>query len=86
MIWAQFPLNADYVKTRVLLQENMGFEGSRGPKINAKSIKIQCKIGTRKMYATIMENDAKRESTWEPKSVQNRKKAEKWGPKIDAKN
>jgi len=73
------------VKTRVLLQKNRGFEGSRGPKIDAKSIRIRCKIDPRKMYAKIMENDAKREPTLEPKSVKNLKKAEKGGPKTNDK-
>ena len=69
---SKFQQDADYLKTRVLLQENRGFEGSRCPKIDANSIKILCKINTRKMYAKIMENDAKREPKWEPKSTPNR--------------
>ena len=31
------------------------------------------------MHAKMMEHEAKRDPTWEPKSVQNRKKAEKKG-------
>ena len=51
--------------------------GSGHLKMHQKSIQNQCKIDAGKRHAKSMENDAKMESKWEPKSMQNQKKAEK---------
>ena len=40
-------------------------------------MKNPCKIDARKRHAKSMENDAKREPKWEPKSIQNKENIEK---------
>ena len=51
--------------------------GSGHLKSHKKSIKNPCKIDAKKKHAKSMENDAKREPKWEPKSIQNNKNIEK---------
>ena len=47
------------------------------PKLALNSIQNQCKIDARKSYAKSMENDAKMDPKWMPKSAKIKKKAEK---------
>ena len=51
--------------------------GSGHLEMHQKSIQNQCKIDAGKRHAKSMENEAKMEPKWEPKSVQNQKKGGK---------
>ena len=53
------------------------FTGSGHLKMNEKSIQNTYKIDARKSCAKSMENDAKMEPKWKPKSFENRKVCEK---------
>ena len=57
--------------------------GSGHAKRHQKSIKNRCKIDAGKRHGKIMQNDAKKEPKWEPKSIPNLKKAEKRHAKND---
>ena len=57
--------------------------GSGHAKRHYKSIKNRYKIDAGKRHGQIMENDAKMEPKWEPKSIKNRKNA---GKKVCQKN
>ena len=54
-----------------------GFTGSGCLKIHEKSIQKTYKIDARKSYAKSMENDAKMEPKWRPRSLENQKICEK---------
>ena len=54
-----------------------GFTGSGYLKIHEKSIQKTYKIDARKSYAKSMENDAKMEAKWRPRSLENLKICEK---------
>ena len=54
-----------------------GFTGSGYLKIHEKSIQKTYKIDARKSYAKSMENDAKMEAKWMPRSLENLKICEK---------
>ena len=51
--------------------------GSGHLEMHQKSIQNQCKIDAGKRHAKSMENEAKMEPKWEPKSIQNQKKGGK---------
>ena len=53
------------------------FTGSGHLKIDEKSIQKTYKIDARKSYAKSMENDAKMEAKWRPRSLENLKICEK---------
>ena len=55
------------------LQREHGFTGSRYLKIHEKSIQKTYKIDVRKSYAKSMENYAKMEAKWRPRSLENLK-------------
>ena len=59
------------------LQREHGFTGSGYPKIHEKWIQKTYKIDARKSYAKSMENDAKMEAKWMPRSLENLKICEK---------
>ena len=59
------------------LQREHGFTGSGCLKIHEKSIQKTYKIDARKSYAKSMENDAKMEAKWMPRSLENLKICEK---------
>ena len=59
------------------LQREHGFTGSGYLKIHEKSIQKTYKIDARKSYAKSMENDAKMEAKWRPRSLENLKICEK---------
>ena len=58
--------------------------GSGHLKMHENSIQNRCKIDARKSYAKSMENDAKIEAKWRPRSLENPKICEKGMAKIDA--
>ena len=58
--------------------------GSGRAKRHHKTIKNRCKIDAGKRHGKIMQNDAKKEPKWEPKSIPNLKKAEKRHAENDA--
>ena len=59
------------------LQREHGFTGSGYLKIHEKSIQKTYKIDARKSYAKSMENYAKMEAKWRPRSLENLKICEK---------
>ena len=61
----------------LLLQREHGFIGSGHLKIHEKSIQKAYKIDARKSYAKNMENYAKMEAKWRPKTLENVKICEK---------
>ena len=63
---------------KLLLGREHGFTGSRYLKIHEKSIQKTYKIDARKNYAKSMENDAKMEAKWRPRSLENLKICEKY--------
>ena len=75
--FSRFSKKNEIYEIKLPLQREHGFTGSGYLKIHEKSIQKTYKIDARKSYAKSMENDAKMEVKWRPRSLENLKICEK---------